>query len=250
MKSSNPRLRPTSAGFTLIELLTVIAIIGILAAILIPTVSSVREKARSVRCNSNLRDWGRAIMLYASENKNRYALRENVIREGGGSWTPYWFQVTTLANETVYGRYFGLKRGDLSIVSDCPSETSTGGSSLANTDYLMTRPSLDIGTAPLTANTVDMTKIRTPSKYVLMVERAYDVNGQPVNGADYENLQLTNANARANAQGFLRHSQKLNTLWADGHVSQTQYAGNGSNGWNDRGDGTNFNFRRWLALNN
>jgi prepilin-type processing-associated H-X9-DG protein len=109
---------------------------------------------------------------------------------------------------------------------------------------------LDIGTAPLAANSVDITKIRNPSKYVLMVERAYDSSGQPVTGADYENLQLTNANARNNAQGFLRHSGKLNTLWADGHVSQTVFSGDRKAGWSERGDGTNFNFRIWTALNN
>ena len=58
-------------GFTLIELLTVIAIIAILAAILIPVVGKVRETARASKCLSNLRGWGVATALFAADNKNR-----------------------------------------------------------------------------------------------------------------------------------------------------------------------------------
>ena len=58
-----------SAAFTLIELLTVIAIIGILAAILLPVVGRVRESAKSARCVSNLRQVGVAIHAYVQDNK-------------------------------------------------------------------------------------------------------------------------------------------------------------------------------------
>ena len=63
-----PRFR-TRRGFTLIELLTVIAIIGILAAILIPTVGLVRKKARAADCLSRLRQIGVGIQLFSDENK-------------------------------------------------------------------------------------------------------------------------------------------------------------------------------------
>ena len=57
-------------GLTLAELLTVIAIIGILAAILIPTVGKVRETAKSTACKSNLRQLGMAVLTKASEERS------------------------------------------------------------------------------------------------------------------------------------------------------------------------------------
>src|SRR5690606_21917436 len=58
-------------AFTLIELLTVIAIIGILAAILIPVVGKVRASARSSVCASNLRQVSIALTGYVTEHRGQ-----------------------------------------------------------------------------------------------------------------------------------------------------------------------------------
>jgi len=68
------------AGFTLIELLTVIAIIGILAAILIPTVGAVKKKASMVTSSSNLRQIALAYNSFSTSGS-----RTRVLSKIGGA---------------------------------------------------------------------------------------------------------------------------------------------------------------------
>jgi prepilin-type N-terminal cleavage/methylation domain-containing protein len=55
-------------GFTLIELMVVVAIIGVLVAILVPSLSNARSRSRRVLCLSNLKQVGTAIYTYAENN--------------------------------------------------------------------------------------------------------------------------------------------------------------------------------------
>lgn len=66
------RVKRINNGFTLIELLVVIAIIGVLASIVLASLSSARAKGRDAARRSNVKSLETALELYANDNNGNY----------------------------------------------------------------------------------------------------------------------------------------------------------------------------------
>ena len=102
MKVFTPKLiqkRFKRGGFTIIELLTVIAIIAILGAILIPSIGKVRERAKETSKLSNYRQFFIANTMYAADNdgfsvttvdKRDEEYRTNQYVANPGNSDPHW----------------------------------------------------------------------------------------------------------------------------------------------------------------
>ena len=130
MSSQNPCRNHRNRGFTLVELLVVIGIIALLISILLPSLNRARETANRVKCASNLRQMGQALLLYANENKGGYP-RTLASPTGGQTWgsgtsdsDP--FVGTETANDDVTAALFLLIRTqDIgSEVFTCPSSNA------------------------------------------------------------------------------------------------------------------------------
>ena len=205
--------RPTSAtpsvgvpppGFTLIELLTVIAIIGILAAILIPVVGRVRETARSSKCQANLRDWGVATSLFANENKNRLPATQ--------------YGTITIDNVSLaQDAYTYLNRY---IFPPGPSSPAKWGyNRITHEPYTCTNKG-DAGNGqswgPFAFNhypsAMSLDRIKNPSRLVWATEHA--------GGQRWLTPVTLNATSSYFVGALIRpHGQKHNVLYVDGHVS-------------------------------
>ncbi len=82
-------------GFTLVELLVVIAIIALLMSILMPALGRVRRQAKSVLCQSNMKQWGNCYAMYADVWE--------------GSTPPGWLAGTSLAEPEDYAKCYWME---------------------------------------------------------------------------------------------------------------------------------------------
>lgn len=77
-------MSPRNKAFSLVELLVVIGIIGILLAVLLPTLGKVRKEAGRAACLNNLRQIAQMTSVYATSNQNNFPINSVLVMKPVG----------------------------------------------------------------------------------------------------------------------------------------------------------------------
>ena len=204
-------------GFTLIELLTVIAIIGILAAIIIPTVGKVRETARASQCISNQRQIALAFGLYATDNKG-YLPR---------SGTPQSWALSIKDYIPARGNVITHK------VFLCPVAPQPPDDFLNSAFHYSASFALENGNSATAADGTGtppagrrlLTSIAKPSRTLLIVDGVVDpvtyrANSSRTYTSVSSDLNLSGPEATGFTALHFRHGNGLNVAYVDGHTGK------------------------------
>ncbi|WP_043584141.1 type II secretion system protein [Geminisphaera colitermitum] len=174
MKAITPNC---SRAFTLIELLTVIAIIGILAAILIPTVSKVRSSANAAACLSNMRQLALSLLIYSEGNRgvfpdNAYATRWDRMALSTASENPGYSAILKCRSDKI-----DRDAGTLGATIASQPRSYSLNPVLINYDGSYGTESLWGPSLPGKNKGIRISSIVAPSRMLMLVEYFHQYNG-------------------------------------------------------------------------
>ena len=212
--------------FTLIELLIVIAIIGILATLLFPALSTARNTAKRISCAGNIRSLGQSWQMYEADSGGW-------LPEAGSQYRPAWMDKVFLSAFTAQSPTDYSLPSQLRRQLHCPAHTNKSlVCNIVAVSYGISRDGIGVGDDVVNAwfETPAYRKysnIRYPSRQMAFSDTqtqnpgfnpppAYDGNAAVGNYTN-DDRYVTDPNKLIPSTGF-RHQRTANIVFCDGHV--------------------------------
>jgi prepilin-type N-terminal cleavage/methylation domain-containing protein len=217
--SDNARLR----AFTLLELLVVMAVSGILAALLLPTLARSEHKAQQIRCTSNLHQLGLGLQNFVADNQAYPSLCSPTNNGGGGIWdlqlerggldiavykTNAWAEGVWRCPSVKFNRD-PVKHGLLPLhFYNISYGYNAFGSREGNTNTHGLTGEVSLENPQLLFGHINASEVVDPSDMMAIGD---SINGNPI-------FQRSSAYLRKGGLAEQRHHDRLNVVFCDDHV--------------------------------
>lgn len=212
----------SNRGFTLTELLVVVSIIGVLIALLVPAISTMRAKGKSTFVLTNLHSIGGACASYVVDHGGCYpAMCYKSYK------SPYWTEELTLyMSPPVYGRYRTYEGGGPYVSPQFVDPFVKDGNHHTLGDYGCNQELFDTpevapnGGGPLLSSPRSMAVVTQPSRVIAVFAAESGSTDNPM-GSWYANSYIIALSPTvpswSNRPAF-RDGKNIDTLFADGHT--------------------------------